>query len=178
MKRLFPAFAVLLFLTAAAPVFALDEAQGDARGERRERPTVIDDVIRMTQAGVSDDAIIKFVRESRDNYVVDADTIIALTNAHVSKPVLEVVMDAAYSRDDRRERRDDDRGTNTTVVVRPYYDPAFYPYYAYDPFWYGPRFSIGVNFGHFGGGYYRGGGGYNRGGGHSGGGGGHRGGRH
>jgi hypothetical protein len=182
MKRLFPAVAVLLFLSAAVPVFALDGPANDARGERRDRTTVIDDVIRMSQAGVSDDAIIKFVRASRDSYVVNADVIIALTNAKVSKPVLDAVMDAASMRDDDRgNRRDDERPAATNVYVRPYvgFDP-FYPYYAYDPYWYAPRYSVSFGFGRwggFGGHYYGGGGGRgHNGGGHTGGG--HSGGGH
>ncbi|MBV8515966.1 MAG: hypothetical protein JO197_01060 [Acidobacteria bacterium] len=176
MKRFLPAVAVLLSLTAAAPMFALDSPDRDGREtrtDRRDRTSVIDDVIRMTQAGVGDDAIIKFVRDSRERYVVDADVIIALTDAHVSKPVLDAVMDYAYDRDERGDRHTDGR-TYSTVYVRPYYDPwysAYSPYY-YDPFWYGPRLSIGLGFG-FGG--YRGGH-YYRPGGHFGGGHGGRGG--
>jgi hypothetical protein len=179
MKRLFPALSVLLFLSAAVPAFAIDTPESDARAVTRDRTTVIDDVIRMSQAGVSDDAIIKFVRASRDNYVVNADVIIALTNAKVSKAVLDAVMDSASMRDDDRgDNRDDDRPAATNVYVRPYagYGPYDYPYYAYDPFWYAPRFSVNVGFGRWGGsrGHYYGGGGH--GGSHGGGGRGH--GRH
>jgi hypothetical protein len=176
MKRLLTATAVLMCLTAAAPVFALDApAARDGNAVRRDRTTVIDDVIRMSAAGVSDDAIIKFVHESRDRYVVDADVVIALTDAHVSKAVINAVMDEAYGRDDDdRGARRDNRRTTTTVYVRPpYYDPWYYGY-AYDPFWYAPRLSFGFGFG----GGYRGGsyGGHYGGGGHNGGGG-HGGGR-
>jgi hypothetical protein len=171
MKRLLTATAVLMCLTAAAPVFALD-APRDGSTDRRERTTVIDDVIRMSQAGVSDEAIIKFVHESRDRYVVDADVVIALTDAHVSKAVINSVMDEAYGRDDDQNgvRRDDRRRTTTTVYVRPSYDPWYYGY-AYDPFWYGPRLSFGFGFGYGGyrGGHYSGGGGHYGGGGHGGG---------
>lgn len=140
MKRLLTAAAVLTFL-AAAPLFALDTPDRNTRTERHDRTTVIDDVIRMSQAGVSDDAIIRFVREEREHFVVNADVIIALTNAKVSKPVLEAVMDAGYSPE---ARRDADR--RTTVVVSPYvaYDPWFSPYY-YDPF-----FSVRFGWGHYG----------------------------
>ena len=151
MKRLLTAAAVLMCLTAL-PTFALDAPDRDSRTtDRRDRTTVIDDVIRMTQAGVSDDAIIKFLHESKDSYVVDADVVIALTDAHVSKNVINAVMDEAYSRDDDRR----DNGRRTTVYVRPSYayDPWIYPYY--DPFWYGPRLSVGFGFGYYGG--YRGG---------------------
>jgi hypothetical protein len=177
MKRLLTAVAALLFL-AAAPVFAFDSPDRDQRAaDRHDRTTVIDDVIRMTQAGVSDDAIIKYVHESRDGYAVNADVIIAMTDAHVSKQVLDAVMDDAYGRDDRRTG--DRRSTTTTVYVRPsvLYDPWVYGYgygYGYDPFWYGPSFSLGFGWGgrYYGGGYYGGGhyGGGHYGGGHSGGG--------
>jgi hypothetical protein len=162
MKRILTAAAALLFLTISAPAFAIDSHGRDSRVDRRERVSVIDDVIRMTEAGVSDDAIIKQVRDSRDHFVVDADAVIALTNAHVSKPVLDAVMDNAYRPDNQRTTR----RTTTSVYVRPYYayDPWYYPY---DPFWYGPRLSLGFGFGGWGRSYGRiGGGGGHFGGGH------------
>ena len=122
MKRL-TSLAVLVILIVAVPAFALDESR-DARTANydRDRHTVIDDVIRMSQAGVSDDAIIKFVQQSRDRYVVNADTIIALNEAHVSKAVIDAMMDQAY---DRGDRRDGDRVVRERVYVQPY------PYYRY-----------------------------------------------
>ncbi|HUQ99605.1 MAG TPA: hypothetical protein VM166_09130 [Gemmatimonadaceae bacterium] len=158
MNRTLTPLALLLFL-AAAPAFALDppEKRDEPVASREnDRATVIDDVIRMSKAGVDDEAIIKFVRESRNLYVVDADVIIALTDAKVSKPVLEAVMDEGYDRGTRRaERRRSGRSTRT-VYVSPYYgyDPWFYSP-AYNPYWYGPRLSFGFGFGHRGG-YYRG----------------------
>src|SRR4051794_16095179 len=110
MKRFLSAVALLTIIAAAVPVFALDEPERDTRAVTRDRTSVIDDVIRMTRAGVDDDAIIKFVRESRDQYVVDADVIIALTDAKVSKAVLNAVMDEAYDRGSTN-RRDDGRYT-------------------------------------------------------------------
>jgi len=119
MKRSLTAVAVLMFLTAI-PAFALDQPERDERAVSREqdRTTVIDDVIRMTKAGVDDDAIIKFVHESKNLYVVDADVIIALTDAKVSKAVLEAVMDEAYDRGNGRDddRRDGRRRTRTVYV--------------------------------------------------------------
>jgi hypothetical protein len=160
LKR-FTSLAVLVILIVAVPAFALDESR-DARTANtdRDRHTVIDDVIRMSQAGVSDDAIIKFVRQSRDGYVVNADTIIALNDAHVSKPVIDAMMDQSYDRGDRGDRRDGDRVVRERVYVQPYpyygyaryYDPFYSPYY-YDPFFYGPRVSIGIGFGRSWGGF-------------------------
>ena len=180
MKRLLTAAAVLMCLTAV-PTFALD-APADRDGRTtapHDRTTVIDDVIRMSQAGVSDDAIIKFLHESRASYVVDADVVIALTDARVSKAVINAVMDEAYARDDDgNDRRSTSR---TTVYVRPsyVYDPWYTPYW-YDPYWYGPRLSVGFGFGGYYGGYRGHVGGGHTGGGHWGGGGhgGGRGGRH
>lgn len=164
MKRL-TSLAVLVILIAAVPAFALDENRDNRDGRTanmdRDRHTVIDDVIRMSQAGVSDESIIRFVHQSRDRYVLNADTIIALNEAHVSKAVIDAMMDGSYDRGDRRDdRRDGDRTVTERVYVQQpapyygyygYYDPFFYPY---DPFWYGPRLSIGFGFG---GGFFRGG---------------------
>jgi len=156
-KRL-TSLAVLVILIGAVPVFALDENR-DSRtaNNERDRHTVIDDVVRMSQAGVSDESIIRFIHQSRDGYVVNADTIIALNDAHVSKAVINALMDGAYDRGDHRDGGD--RVVQERVVVQPapyygYY--GFYDPYWYDPFWYAPRLSIGFGFGgHFGG--YRGG---------------------
>lgn len=165
MKRL-TSLAVLVILIGAVPVFALDENRDNRDGRTanmdRDRHTVIDDVIRMSQAGVSDDSIIRFVHQSHDRYVLNADTIIALNEAHVSKAVIDAMMDGSYDRGDRRDdRRDGDRVVQERVYVQPapyygwsYYDPFWYPY---DPFWYGPRVSIGFGFGGFWGGGFRGG---------------------
>lgn len=160
MKRL-TSLAFLVILIGAVPVFALDENR-DNRDNRsanyeRDRHTVIDDVIKMSQAGVSDESIIRFVQQSRDRFVVNADMVIALTDAHVSKAVINALMDGAYDRGDRGDRRDGDRTVTQRVYVQPYpyynYYGGWYDPYWYDPFWYGPRLSIGFGFGGFRGGY-------------------------
>lgn len=109
----------------------------------------------MAQAGVSDDAIISYVRNTRERFDVSADDIIAMHDAHVSRNVVEKVVDEAGVRNDRRSRdyRDDRRDRVERVYVEPGYygyGYGYYPYwYApyYDPFFYGPRFSIGFAFG-------------------------------
>ncbi|HEX7192691.1 MAG TPA: hypothetical protein VF381_14075 [Thermoanaerobaculia bacterium] len=149
----------------AVPVFALDDNRDSRTANyERDRHSVIDDVIRMSQAGVSEESIIRFVRQSHDRYVMNADTIIALNDAHVSKAIINALMDGAYDRGDRRSDDRDydrDRVVQERVYVQPYpyygygyYDPFWYPY---DPFWYGPRVSIGLGFGGFWGGGFRGG---------------------
>jgi len=170
-KRL-TSLAVLVILIGAVPVFALDENRDNRDGRtanyERDRHTVIDDVIKMSQAGVSDESIVRFVQQSRDRYVVNADTIIALNEAHVSKTVINALMDGAYDRGDHHDADRGDRVVQERVVVQPapyygyygYYDP-----YWYDPFWYAPRLSIGFGFGGYRGGYR---GGFHGGGGHRG----------
>jgi hypothetical protein len=133
-KRLMSLAVVLLM---AAPLFALDNANRDPRDDRRG-PTVVDEVIRMAQAGVTDNAIIDYVRNIREPFAVTSDDLIALTNAHVSDPVIrELQSDSRAYRDARPATR--------TVLVAPYAYPYYYPYY-YDPFFY-PRFAVGFGFG-------------------------------
>ena len=152
MKRLFSAVGVLLFITAAMPALALTEV-GDRAPSRQtaRRPIIIDDVIRMSQAGVADDAIIAYVRKYRDRFDVNADDVIALTDAHVSKDVVKFLVDeAGAQKNDRRDRQP------ARYYGGVYVDPWFYPGYYYDPFFYGPRFSLGLRFGPRFGGHFRG----------------------
>jgi hypothetical protein len=144
-KRTIYLFAILLCLAAAMPLFATQR-------------TLVDDVIRMSAAGVGEDAIISFVHNARGRFDVSADDVIAMTSANVPKTVVRVVVDEAAARNDNRAD-----GRNTTVVVAPGYGYGYYPYYYspyYDPFFYGPRLSLGFGFyggrfngggGHFGG---------------------------
>lgn len=151
----------MLFLLAAVPLFAV---------ERNQR-TVVDDVIRMSAAGVSDDAMISFVQNTRDRFNVSADDVIAMTDAKVPKAVIKAVVDESNALGGRREAS---AAAQTRVYVAPYPYPYYYdPYSYYDPFWYGPRVYLNFGFG----GIYRGGHGSYRGGfgGHRGGFGGHRG---
>ena len=146
MKRFFSLAVILL---VAAPLFALDDASRDRRDDRRG-PTVIDEVIRMSEAGVADSAIIAYVNNVREPFAVTADDLIALTNAHVSEAVIRSVQNDSSNRDANA------RYPRSTVLVSPYAYP--YPYYYspyYDPFFY-PRLSIGFGFGfgrRFGGGF-------------------------
>lgn len=161
MKRL-TSLAFLVILIGAVPVFALDNRDGRTANYERDRHTVIDDVIKMSQAGVSDESIIRFIQQSRDRYVLNADTVIALTDAHVSKTVINALMDGSYDRGDRRDAdRRDDRVVTQRVYVQPYpyysYYGGWYDPYWYDPFWYAPRLSIGIGFGGFRGGFHGGG---------------------
>jgi uncharacterized protein YeeX (DUF496 family) len=146
--------ALLATLLFVSPLFAIDDADRAPRTDRNRRTVVVvDDVIRMAAAGVSDDAIIAYVRNTRDNFDVTADDIIAMTDAHVSKDVVRAVVDEASARKDRRGTRE--RSYYAAAPYPYYYSPYYYPAY-YDPFWYGPRYSFGFGFGfgpRFGGGF-------------------------
>ena len=167
MRRMIQAAAVALMGLVAIPLFAV------------ESRNVVDDVIRMTRAGVSEEAIVDFVHKNNDRIEVNADDMIAMADAKVSRFVMKAILDDADVSDGRSNRQIVERDT---VVVAPRYGGYGYTYdpYYYDPFWYGPRLSLGFGFGSFyRGGYYRGGGYY--GGGYHGGGtwhGGHSGGHH
>jgi len=144
---------VLLFALVAIPAMALTENSSSREavrpGDHARRPIIVDDVIRMAQSGVSDDAIIAYVKKYRDRFDVNADDVIAMNDAHVSKDVVRFVVDsAAAQRDDRADRdRDRDRAP-ARVYTGVYFDP-WYPSWYYDPFYYGfgPRFSFGVRIG-------------------------------
>ncbi len=135
-------------MIVAVPTFALD-----ANGDARKSAAVVDEVIRMSQAGVADEDIIAYVQKSHERFDVTADDLIALTNARVSKNVIHSLIAEA---DDRNGDRDRTTRTRTVVAPRVYVGAPWYwdPYYYYDPFWYGPRLSI--SFGHVWGGYHRG----------------------
>src|SRR5436305_6800609 len=65
-KRLLFVLSLLLTL----PLFALDSTTEASRGDRARRPIIIDDVIRMSQSGVGDDAIIAYIHKYRDRFDV------------------------------------------------------------------------------------------------------------
>jgi hypothetical protein len=156
MKRFLPAAAVLFLMTT--PLFAAAAP-----------PRLVDDVIRMSKAGVEDETILEFVAKTEGHYVVTTDDIIAMTEAGVPKPVIKAVVKGSDWREGSREASTDEH--STTVYV----EPPYYPYYGwnpfYDPWWYMPRLYVNYGFNR-GGGHH--GGGHD--GGHHGGGGGHDGG--
>src|SRR5438128_3930254 len=106
---------LFVLLLVSTPLFAF---------EAKHR-TVVEDVIRMSQAGVGDEAIIAFVVHTREPFTVTADDVIAMTNAQVSKDVIKAVVDEAEARKRVRRQEDD-------------YIPFYYQYY--DPWWFMPRY--------------------------------------
>ena len=132
MKRLMSVIVVLMF---AAPLFALDKTNPAPVDppDARQQLSVVDEVIRMAQAGVGDDAMISYIRQTREPFAVTSDDLIALANARVSDRVVRELQNDA-----QQGRR---YATQPRVLVSPYaYPYGYYPYGYYSPYWYGPRF--------------------------------------
>jgi hypothetical protein len=132
---------ILLILTAA-PLFAA-----------RRNANIVDDVIRMQKSGIAEDEIIAFVHKGDTRLDVTADDMIALHDAGVSRNVIKAILDES---DARGERRDGNRGRDYGYSYAApsfsygYYGvPYFYDPWYYNPWYYGygPRVSVGFNFG-------------------------------
>jgi hypothetical protein len=131
-QRIIHAVAALFLVLAAAPLFAVQR-------------NAVDEVIRMTRAGVAEDTILDYLDKTDARVIVTGDDVIAMTDAHVSKAVIKAVVDAADSRrSSNRDYRDRSYVSPRVVVASPYY---YNPYYYYDPFWYRPSFSLSLGFG-------------------------------
>jgi hypothetical protein len=136
-KHIIHAVAALFLVIVAAPLFAVQR-------------NVVDEVIRMTRAGVGEDAMLNYVDKTDIRIVVTGDDVIAMTEANVPKAVIKEVVDNSGRGSNYRDRA----YVSPRVVVAPsYYDP----YYYYDPFWYRPSLYLGFGFGGFYGGGFRGG---------------------
>jgi len=162
-------FLALLLCFAAVPLFAA-----------RRTTNIVDDVIRMQKSGVAEDEIVAFVHKGDSRMDVSADDMIALHDAGVSRAVIKAILDESGARGERRDGYRRDYGYSRDYGYDGYaygygYAPSIYAYggypyfyspWYYDPFWYGPRVSIGFNFGfgryygyrggHYGGGFHRG----------------------
>lgn len=130
-KHITHAVAALFLLILAAPLFAVQR-------------NVVDEVIRMTHAGVSVDTMLDYVSRTDARVSVTGDDVIAMSDARVPKEVIKAVVDASGHNGNYR-----DRGyvAPRVVVASPYY--GYYDPYYYDPFFYGPRISLGFGFGGF-----------------------------
>jgi hypothetical protein len=157
---------------------------------RRYSNRLMNDVVQMTRAGLSDSTIIAYVKARRSRLAdVSADDLISLRQAGVSEPVVAYIAGAVgieggeYDRDSQMDYQSQSDEGGTTAVEPSYpvdgYDGYYsygYPYwYAWGyPYWYGywPGFSTSVFIGgRFGGFHGRFHGGFH--GGHGGGGRGH-----
>lgn len=138
MKRILTAVAVLILVTFAVPLSA---------AQRR----LVDDIVRMSRAGVAEDSIISFVQNTRGPIDLTADDLIVMTDAGLPKGLIKAVVDesAARNSSQRYDRRDRGYAPSVQFYAAPYYSPYYSPFYSpyyYDPF-YGPRFSLGFGFG-------------------------------
>src|SRR5436305_11091882 len=114
--RIIQAVAALFLVLVAAPLFAVQR-------------NAVDEVIRMTRAGVAEDTILDYLEKTDARIIVTGDDVIAMTDAHVSKAVIKAVVDAADSRRNNRDYRDRGYVAPRVVVAAPYY---YDPYYYYD----------------------------------------------
>ncbi len=78
MRRSVSALAMFLLLVAI-PLFAAST-------------TLVDDVIRMSKAGVGDEAILAFLQATHERPEITADDLIAMSEAGVSKAVIQAMM--------------------------------------------------------------------------------------
>lgn len=114
MKRVIPFFALAAILIAT-PLVAFHT-------NRR----LVDEVIRMSQAGVADDAIVEFVVHTNGRFDVSSDDVIAMTSAGVSSRVIRVMVNESARR---------------TVPQRASVEEPMPPYLNfYDPWWFLPRY--------------------------------------
>ena len=129
MKRLFVAAALLV---VAAPAFAIQRTI-----------IVVDEVIRMSKAGVGDQEIIAYIRKGDQAFDVTGDDVIAMTEANVSKAVIKEVIDESAAR--MKRDRDIDREDRRDRPARRVYAGGWYdPYWYGGPYWYRPGISISI----------------------------------
>lgn len=147
---------IAFLLLSVAPLFAI-------------QTDLIDDVIRMSRSGVSDEVIIDFVKARQEHFVASADDIIALKNAGVSKQVIGAVIGkagetravatpasptssqpveqtASTSPQTKEQPATSDPGECLTfdppiALLFPWFGPL-YPPELWDPYWYQPRLDI------------------------------------
>ncbi len=144
---------IAFLLLSAGPLFAIQR-------------DLIDDVIRMSRSGVSNEVIIDFVNARHERYVATADDIIALKNAGVPKQVITAVIgkaDETGAAANQASSTSSQPGEQTapappqaaeqTATSDPdaclTFDPpiallfpwfgALYPPQLWDPYWYQPR---------------------------------------
>jgi len=161
MKRLAAFSAILIFGASLA-------AAQTASPSRRFSNPLLNDIVRMSKAGMPNDTIVAYVqaREARLDAALTADDLIELRRAGVGEPVIRYLasvatFDASPSGSAPRPqaRYESTEGEGETVAVEPGYVGYGYPYYGwgwgwpyYGGWWGGPFFSgsvfIGGRFGH------------------------------
>jgi len=107
-------------LFAALPLCAFNDNKG-----------LVDEVIRMSRAGVAEDAIIAYVVHTSGRFDVTADDIIAMRDANVPPRVIRVMIEES------RVRTPDTGYEHASVRD---HDPTPPWTQIYDPWWYMPRY--------------------------------------
>jgi hypothetical protein len=147
MKRL-AIFSAVLILSAAAAL-----AQSGPPSTRFSN-LLLNDVARMTKAGMPDATILAYVKARRAGTdSVSADDLIQLRRAGVGEPVIQYLagvaaLDEGRSGEARQGNVTYDSGDGTAYPVEPAYDGGYvYPYgYGYYPYDGGGYFSTSVVF--------------------------------
>ena len=121
MKRL--ALCAVFVSLAALPLFAFNDNKG-----------LVSEVIRMSRAGVTEDAIVAYVVHTSGRFDVTVDDIIAMHDARVSPRVVRVMVEESRSRIPVNERP-----YGLTSAGRDH-DPTPAWTQFYDPWWYLPRY--------------------------------------
>ncbi len=106
------------------------------------RAMTMQDVIALSQAKVADDVIISQIRASGTYFTLSTQDIIDLTNAGVSKAVIQAMIKTG----EVSGRESGGRYYYYPPYYSPWYFWADYPFYYYP--WY-PAFSIGLGFGNY-----------------------------
>jgi hypothetical protein len=151
MKRALAFFAILLLGAAAAPA--------EPGAQHRFSNRLLNDVVEMTRAGLSDETIVAFVasRRARLDADVSAQDLIRLRQAGVSESVVRAiagasgVLDGGGGRSGRMTYDSSDAGAQAAEPSdgedvaydspHPYgYRPYWYAWYG-DPWWYGYGYS-------------------------------------
>jgi len=97
MQRLRPLLLCLLCLSVPALLHAQEPALDTSAGPMpsppaaQPKPMTNDSVIRMVKAGLGDDLIVQTIRTQPGQYIIDADSLVALKEAGVSNRVLEAM---------------------------------------------------------------------------------------
>jgi len=145
MKRL-AMFSAILILSAAAAL-----AQSGPPPTRFSN-LLLNDVVRMTKAGMPDATIVAYVKARRAEMdSVSADDLIQLRRAGVGEPVIQYLagvasLDEGSSGEARQGGVTYDSGDGTAYPVEPAYDGGYiYPYgYGYYPYYGGGYFTTSV----------------------------------
>ena len=143
------AFSAILILGAAVAF-----AQAESSSTRFSTP-LLDDIVRMTKAGLSDSTIVAYVkvRRARLDSILSADDLIQLRRAGVSKTVIRYLAsvtadDVGQTGEGRHEEVTYDSREGTAYPVEPAYGGVYgYPYgYGYYPRYGGGFFCTSVVF--------------------------------